>query len=71
MGEKNAAHDIVWGDGSRLFELRLKLGLTQVEFWERVGVTQSGGSRYENGRRIPTPVRMLLKIVYEQAKVGR
>jgi hypothetical protein len=45
-------------------ELRRKLRLNQSEFWSRVGVTQSGGSRYETGRRIPRPVRELLRLVH-------
>lgn len=44
--------------------LRLKLKLNQTPFWLRVGVTQSAGSRYEDSRRIPKPVRMLLAIAY-------
>lgn len=28
---------------------RKKLGLNQSEFWSRINVTQSGGSRYESG----------------------
>ena len=46
------------------FKLRKRLGLNQSEFWGRLEVTQSGGSRYENGRRMPPPVRKLLGIVY-------
>ena len=45
-------------------DLRRKLGLNQSEFWSKVGVTQSGGSRYETGRRIPRPVRELLRLVH-------
>ena len=44
--------------------VRHKLGLTQTEFWSRVGITQSGGSRYESGRSIPRPVQKLLAITY-------
>lgn len=44
--------------------LREFSGLNGTEFWERVGVTQSGGSRYENGRRLPKPVQSLLRLVY-------
>lgn len=47
-----------------LKELRKKLKLSQVEFWSTLGVTQSGGSRYESGRDIPEPTRMLLELVY-------
>jgi transcriptional regulator with XRE-family HTH domain len=45
-------------------EIRRKLGLNQEEFWSRVGVTQSGGSRYETGRDMPKPVRELLRLVH-------
>jgi len=45
-------------------ELRLQLGMTQMEFWDKVGVTQSGGSRYENGSPMPWPVRELVRIVH-------
>ena len=45
-----------------------KLGLSQTEFWSRIEVTQSGGSRYENGRTMPGPVRKLLGIVYLKEK---
>ena len=34
-------------------EIRRKLGLNQQQFWSTLGVTQSGGSRYENGRHMP------------------
>ena len=39
-------------------------GALTLEFWKRVGVTQSGGSRYESGRNIPRPVQLLLTLVY-------
>lgn len=42
--------------------------LTQVEFWSRIGVSQSCGSRYENGRKIPKPIRQLLHIAYATPK---
>ena len=51
-------------------ELRRRLGLNQQEFWSRVGVTQSGGSRYESGRNIPKAVCALLRIVYEDNKLA-
>ena len=49
-------------------KLRNRLGLNQSEFWGRIEVTQSGGSRYENGRPMPRPVRKLLGIVYLNEK---
>jgi transcriptional regulator with XRE-family HTH domain len=45
-------------------EIRRRLGLNQQEFWSRIGVTQSGGSRYESGRNMPKPVRELLRLVH-------
>lgn len=45
-------------------EVRKATGLNQLAFWSRIGVTQSGGSRYENGRNMPKPVRELLRLVY-------
>ena len=44
--------------------LRKRLELNQQEFWSRLGVTQSGGSRYESGRRVPQPVKILLELAY-------
>lgn len=45
-------------------EIRRKLGLNQNEFWSKLGVTQSGGSRYESGRKIPVPTKFLLQLIY-------
>ena len=48
--------------------LRKKTRLNQRDFWARVGVTQSGGSRYESGRNIPRPVSILVTIAYGNAR---
>ncbi|NHR07960.1 transcriptional regulator [Chromobacterium haemolyticum] len=45
-------------------EIRKSSGLNQQAFWSRIGVTQSGGSRYESGRDMPKPTRELLRLVY-------
>ena len=44
--------------------LRQRLGLNQQQFWSAVGVTQSGGSRYESGRSMPKPVVELVRLVH-------
>ena len=44
--------------------LRHDLGLNQKEFWGKIGVTQCTGSRYELGRLVPMPVRMLILLAY-------
>lgn len=46
-------------------EIRRNRGMNQGEFWSRVGVTQSGGSRYENKRKIPKPVAELVRLQHE------
>lgn len=45
-------------------EIRRKLGMNQQQFWSKLGVTQSGGSRYESGRNMPRPVQQLLRLVH-------
>jgi transcriptional regulator with XRE-family HTH domain len=47
-----------------LRKLRRGLGLNQNDFWSAVGVTQSGGSRYETGRDMSNPVRELVRLVH-------
>ena len=44
--------------------LRESCGLSQKAFWSVVGLTQSGGCRYERGNRLPKPIRILLFITY-------
>ena len=45
-------------------DIRKKKGLNQIDFWKQVGVTQSGGSRYESGRNMPKAVRELIRIIH-------
>ncbi len=47
-----------------LRKLRRSMGLNQHAFWSAVGVTQSGGSRYETGRVMSRPVRELVRLVH-------
>lgn len=47
-------------DLKNLADYRRTQGLNQSVFWSRYGVTQSGGSRYESGRDLPTPVAILV-----------
>lgn len=42
-------------------DLRKSAGMNQTEFWKKFGVTQSGGSRYESGRSMPMPLRILMQ----------
>ncbi|MBO3705790.1 MAG: helix-turn-helix transcriptional regulator [Candidatus Accumulibacter sp.] len=53
-------------------EIRRRLGMNQQQLWSKIGVTQSGGSRYESGRNMPKPVRELLRLVHvEQIDIQR
>ncbi|MDR0587889.1 MAG: hypothetical protein LBG61_02790, partial [Burkholderiales bacterium] len=48
-----------------LREIRSKFKLSQSAFWERVGVTQTGGCHYEAGDSpVSKTVRYLLTLVY-------
>lgn len=49
-------------DLGNLADLRRSYNENQETFWRRFGVTQSGGSRYESGRNIPTPIAILLAL---------
>ncbi len=42
--------------------------MNQSDFWSKISVTQSGGSRYESGRSLPKPVRVLLHLAYAPEK---
>jgi DNA-binding transcriptional regulator YiaG len=63
--------------GEALMAMRKKSGLNQLDFWQRFGITQSGGSRYETGRALPKPAKILLalylsgKITDEDLAAGR
>jgi DNA-binding transcriptional regulator YiaG len=60
----NKAPKIFLKTGEDAVALRRKLGLNQTEFWSRISTTQSGGSRYETGRKLPGPVQLLLHLAY-------
>lgn len=44
--------------------VRLSSGLNQQDFWRKILVTQSGGSRYESGRKMPPAVQALFTVAY-------
>ena len=50
--------------GEQAIKLRKKLGLNQAAFWNILGVSQSGSSRYETGRNIPVAVQRLYWLIY-------
>ncbi|MBL8414993.1 MAG: helix-turn-helix transcriptional regulator [Propionivibrio sp.] len=67
----NSAPKLFLTSGKSALAHRTKLGISQSDFWKRVSVTQSGGSRYENGRNIPSTVQLVLHLTYaseEQAQ---
>ena len=59
-----AAPKLVFSTSAEIKAFRRKHGMNQSAFWGRIGVTQSGGSRYESERNIPVPVQLLLHIAY-------
>lgn len=55
---------LVINSPEKIKALRKSLNMTQGGFWGHIGITQSGGSRYENGRSVPLSTVMLLQLVY-------
>lgn len=51
-------------DKMNLKKLRNDMGLNQSQFWAAVNVTQSGGSRYESGRKMPQAIARLVELVH-------
>ncbi len=51
-------------DGPLLRTFRERLGISQRAFWGNVFMTQSGGSRYEQGRSMSPWLPALLRLVY-------
>ena len=51
-------------------ELRRKMDISQSEFWNRLGITQSGGSRYESGRNVPKPTQTVIHLAYGTTKAA-
>lgn len=52
-------------DGKELRAMRRNKNYSQQLFWESVGVTQSGGSRYEHGYPMPEATSILIEMAYE------
>lgn len=50
--------------GLELLAVRKSGRKTQSEFWGKLGVTQSGASRYESGRNVPKPLRIAAGFTY-------
>lgn len=61
MSNMPTAHKLKW--------LRRKLKENQTEFWSRFGVTQSQGSRFEQGMSMQSPLAILLTL-YIESKVN-
>jgi len=47
-----------------LRKYRKKIRESQDQFWARFGVTQSRGSRFEQGAEIPAPIIILLGLYF-------
>jgi hypothetical protein len=47
-------------DLGQLQEVRKQSKRNQKDFWNPFGVTQSGGSRYESGRKLAKPLALLI-----------
>ncbi len=50
--------------GNDAKELRKAHGLSQEDFWRRIGITRSDGGRYERRYKLPANVELLLELAY-------
>lgn len=64
MASKKKAIKVIGITGGMLCRLRSALGMTQTTFWKNINVTQSGGSRYEHGRKMPVHVELFIRMFY-------
>ena len=52
-------------NASNLRKLRKSRQESQSKFWRRFGVTQSRGSRFEQGLQLPVAVAILVKLYFD------
>lgn len=57
---------LVCTNRQEVIDLRHSLDLNQQEFWQRLLVSQSRGSRYESGRHISAQVLILIHLAYAE-----
>lgn len=50
--------------GKEARDWRRSLNMNQAEFWRRVFVTQSGGSRHESAEKLPEHIDCLIRLIY-------
>ena len=55
---------LAYNSAAALRALRQKKKMNQSDFWARIGISQSCGSRYENGRTVPLTVAMTIELAY-------
>jgi hypothetical protein len=55
-------HTMTQHDHDLIRDLRYVMHENQTQFWQRFGVTQTQGSRFERGRSIPLPVLLLIRL---------
>jgi len=56
--------ELICQNGKAVGALRESTQLKQHEFWSKVGVSRSSGSRYESGHDIPESLQILLQLTY-------
>lgn len=68
--EDSVVEQMIWvTSAEKLKQLRKSRRESQAKFWKRFGVTQSRGSRFEQGLEIPIAVAILVKL-YLEGKVS-
>lgn len=60
--EREAGQQI---NADNLRKMRKSRRESQAKFWRRFGVTQSRGSRFEQGLRLPATVAILIRLYFD------
>jgi hypothetical protein len=59
--------DSITVNAAELRALRMRKRESQTQFWNRFGVSQSRGSRFELGMEMPFPIAILLRLYFDGA----
>jgi hypothetical protein len=59
---ENSQYWITTRDKNLIRDLRHVMRENQTQFWQRFGVTQTQGSRFERGKPIPLSVLLLIRL---------
>jgi hypothetical protein len=63
-GDAPEQYRLTQRDRDLMRDLRYQQRENQTEFWQRFGVAQSSGSRFERGLPVPQPILLLVRLYF-------